>query len=71
STVSIGYSALSLNTSSLHGNIYLNCLLSAVVEVPALIVAWLMFRHWPHRLCLSSTLSLGGLVLLFIHLIPQ
>ncbi|XP_048022786.1 solute carrier family 22 member 4-like isoform X3 [Megalobrama amblycephala] len=71
STVSIGYSALSLNTSNLHGNIYLNCLLSAVVEVPALIMAWLMFRHWPRRLCLSSTMSLGGLVLLFIHLIPQ
>ncbi|XP_048021551.1 solute carrier family 22 member 4-like isoform X3 [Megalobrama amblycephala] len=71
SAVSIGYCALSLNTSSLHGNIYLNCLLSAVVEVPALIMAWLMLRHWPRRLCLSSTLSLGGLVLLFIHLIPQ
>ncbi|XP_059403419.1 organic cation/carnitine transporter 2 isoform X2 [Carassius carassius] len=71
SAVSVGYCALSLNTSSLHGNIYLNCLLSAAVEVPALIMAWLMLRHWPRRLCLSSTLSLGGLVLLFIHLIPQ
>ncbi|XP_051732678.1 solute carrier family 22 member 4 isoform X3 [Ctenopharyngodon idella] len=69
--VSIGYNALSLNTSSLHGNIYLNCFLSAVVEVPALIMAWLMLRCWPRRLCLTSTLSLGGLVLLFIHLIPE
>ncbi|XP_043076663.1 solute carrier family 22 member 5 isoform X2 [Puntigrus tetrazona] len=71
SAVSIGYCALSLNTSNLHGNIYLNCLLSAVVEVPALVMAWLMLRCWPRRLSLSSTLSLGGLVLLFIHLIPQ
>ncbi|XP_057215657.1 solute carrier family 22 member 4-like isoform X1 [Triplophysa rosa] len=71
SSVSIGYCALSLNTSNLHGNIYLNCFLSAVVEVPALILAWLMFRCWSRRLCLSTTLSLGGLVLLFIHLIPQ
>ncbi|KAK2873220.1 hypothetical protein QQF64_017031 [Cirrhinus molitorella] len=69
--VSIGYCALSLNTSSLHGNIYLNCLFSAVVEVPALVMAWLMLRHWPRRLSLSLTLSLGGLVLLFVHLIPQ
>ncbi|KAA0720518.1 Solute carrier family 22 member 4 [Triplophysa tibetana] len=71
SSVSIGYCALSLNTSNLHGNIYLNCFLSAVVEVPALILAWLMFRCWSRRLCLSTTLSFGGLVLLFIHLIPQ
>nr|XP_055036391.1 organic cation/carnitine transporter 2-like [Misgurnus anguillicaudatus] len=70
-TVSIGYCALSLNTSNLHGNIYLNSLLSAVVEVPALIMAWLMFRCWPRRLCLSSTLLLGGLVLLIIHFIPE
>ncbi|KAL1252330.1 hypothetical protein QQF64_017023 [Cirrhinus molitorella] len=69
--VSIGYHALSLNTSSLHGNIYLNCLFSAVVEVPAQIMAWLMLRCWPRRLSLSSTLSLGGLVLLFVQLIPQ
>lgn len=69
--VSIGYCALSLNTSSLHGNIYLNCFLSAVVEVPALVMAWLMLRRLPRRLSLSSTLSLGGLLLLFIHLIPQ
>ncbi|RXN34353.1 solute carrier family 22 member 5-like protein [Labeo rohita] len=69
--VSVGYSALSLNTSSLHGNIYLNCFISAVVEVPALIIAWLMLRCWPRRPSLSSTLSLGGLVLLFVHFIPQ
>lgn len=69
--VSIGYCALSLNTSSLHGNIYLNCLLSAVVEVPALLMAWLMLRLAPRRHCLASTLALGGLVLLLILLIPE
>ncbi|XP_055036649.2 solute carrier family 22 member 4 [Misgurnus anguillicaudatus] len=70
-TVTIGYYALALNTSNLHGNIYVNSLLSAVVEVPALIMAWLMFRCCPRRLCLSSTLSFGGLVLLIIHFIPE
>ncbi|XP_067279533.1 organic cation/carnitine transporter 2-like [Pseudorasbora parva] len=71
SAISIGYCALSLNTSGLHGNIYLNSFLSAMVEVPALIMAWLMLRRLPRRLCMSSTLSLGGLLLVFIHLIPQ
>ncbi|KAK1787971.1 hypothetical protein P4O66_016454, partial [Electrophorus voltai] len=70
-TLSIGYLALSLNTSNLHGNSYLNCFLSAAVEVPAYTISWLMFRFWPRRLCLFSTLSLGGAVLLFVHLIPQ
>ncbi|XP_028838382.1 solute carrier family 22 member 5-like [Denticeps clupeoides] len=70
-TLSIGYFALSLNTSNLHGNAYLNCFLSAAVEVPAYILSWLMFRYWPRRLCLFSTLFQGGAVLLLIHLIPQ
>ncbi|XP_076836672.1 organic cation/carnitine transporter 2-like isoform X1 [Brachyhypopomus gauderio] len=70
-TLSIGYFALSLNTSNLHGNSYLNCFFSAAVEVPAYIMSWLMFRYLPRRLCLFSTLSLGGTVLLFVHFIPQ
>ncbi|KAL7844742.1 hypothetical protein SRHO_G00232810 [Serrasalmus rhombeus] len=70
-TLSIGYFALSLNTSNLYGNPYLNCFFSAAVEVPAYIISWLMFRYLPRRLCLFFTLFLGGLVLLFIHLLPQ
>ncbi|XP_062868189.1 solute carrier family 22 member 4 [Trichomycterus rosablanca] len=70
-TLSIGYFALSLNTSNLHGNSYLNCFLSAAVEVPAYIISWFMFCYWPRRLCLFSTLSLGGVVLLFVHLVPE
>ncbi|KAL4659723.1 solute carrier family 22 member 5-like isoform X1 [Arapaima gigas] len=69
--LSIGYFALSLNTSNLHGNVYLNCFISAAIEVPAYTLAWLLLRCCARRYCLFSTLFLGGLVLLFIQLIPQ
>ncbi|XP_015204967.2 organic cation/carnitine transporter 2 [Lepisosteus oculatus] len=69
--LSMGYFALSLNTSNLHGNPYLNCFFSAAIEVPAYSAAWLLLRFCSRRLCLFFTLSLGGGVLLFIHLIPQ
>ncbi|XP_076024724.1 organic cation/carnitine transporter 2-like [Genypterus blacodes] len=68
--VNIGYLALSLNTSNLHGNGYLNCFLSAVVEVPAYIFSWIIFRWWSRRLPMFTTLFLGGVVLLFIQLTP-
>ncbi|KAJ8408769.1 hypothetical protein AAFF_G00245870 [Aldrovandia affinis] len=68
--ISIGYFALSLNTSNLHGNSYLNCFFSAAVEIPAYIMAWLLFRYCPRRFCLFSMLFLGGVVLLFSQLIP-
>ncbi|KAG9339816.1 hypothetical protein JZ751_022483 [Albula glossodonta] len=69
--LSAGYFALSLNVSNLHGNTYFNCFLSAAVEIPAYVVAWLLFHYCPRRLCLSPTLFLGGVGLLFIQLIPR
>ncbi|KAM4620992.1 organic cation/carnitine transporter 2 [Polymixia lowei] len=69
--LSIAYFALSLNTSNLHGSSYFNCFLSAVIEVPAYTLSWLMFRCCSRRLCLFSTLFLGGILLLFIQLIPS
>uniref|UniRef100_A0AAQ5XCS1 Major facilitator superfamily (MFS) profile domain-containing protein n=1 Tax=Amphiprion ocellaris TaxID=80972 RepID=A0AAQ5XCS1_AMPOC len=69
-TVTIAYFALSLNTSNLHGNVYFNCFLSALVEMPAYTASWIMFRWYSRRLCLFSTLFTGGLFLLLIQLIP-
>ncbi|XP_066572981.1 solute carrier family 22 member 4 isoform X2 [Amia ocellicauda] len=69
--LSIGYFALSLNTSSLHGNIYLNCFSSGAVEVPAYIATWLLLQNCSRRLSLFFMLVQGGTVLLFIQLIPQ
>ncbi|KAL7853408.1 hypothetical protein AOLI_G00202520 [Acnodon oligacanthus] len=68
--ITLGYFSLILNTSNLHGNAYLNCFLSAIVEVPAYVIAMLLLKYCPRRFCQSSTLLLGGAVILFIHLIP-
>ncbi|XP_070839231.1 organic cation/carnitine transporter 2-like [Chaetodon trifascialis] len=69
-TLTIAYFALSLNTANLHGNAYFNCFLSAVVEMPAYTLSWIMFRWCSRRLSLFSALFMGGLFLLLIQLIP-
>nr|XP_033783670.1 solute carrier family 22 member 5-like isoform X2 [Geotrypetes seraphini] len=69
-TISVGYFGLSLNTPNLHGDPYVNCFLSAVIEVPAYITAWLLLKSLPRRYTMASTLFLGGAVLLFIQLVP-
>ncbi|XP_033995985.1 solute carrier family 22 member 5-like isoform X3 [Trematomus bernacchii] len=69
-TLTIAYFALSLNTANLHGNAYFNCFVSALVEIPAYTLSWVMFRWWSRRLSLSSTLFMGGLFLLSVQLMP-
>ncbi|XP_066502261.1 organic cation/carnitine transporter 2 [Hoplias malabaricus] len=69
--INIGYFGLSLNTSNLIGNPFLNCFLSAVTEVPAYIVATLLLKSCPRRPLLSAFLSIGGGFLLLIQLIPE
>ncbi|KAJ3589475.1 hypothetical protein NHX12_010320 [Muraenolepis orangiensis] len=69
--LSITYYVLSLNTSNLHGSIFLNCFLSAVLELPAYALSWVLIRYCPRRLCLSLSLLFGGLMILFIQLIPS
>lgn len=46
---SVGYFALSLNVPNLHGDVYLNCFLSGLIEVPAYFTAWLLLRTLPRR----------------------
>ncbi|NWI20398.1 S22A4 protein, partial [Crypturellus soui] len=67
---SIGYFGLSLSTPNWHGNAYVNCFLSAVIEIPAYVIAWLLLRYLPRRYSISGTLFLGGSVVLFIQLVP-
>lgn len=69
-TVAIAYFALSLNTANLHGNAYFNCFLSAVVEIPAYVLSWVMFRWWSRRLSLFSTFFMAGCFLLLVQLLP-
>ncbi|XP_018607306.1 solute carrier family 22 member 4 [Scleropages formosus] len=68
--ITLGYYALVLNTSNLHGNPYFNCFLSAVVEVPAYLIAMLLLKFCSRHFCQSSTLLLGGAVILLVHLVP-
>uniref|UniRef100_A0A3B3TMI0 Solute carrier family 22 member 5 n=1 Tax=Poecilia latipinna TaxID=48699 RepID=A0A3B3TMI0_9TELE len=69
--INIGYFGLSLNTSNLSGNPFLNCFLSAITEVPAYIVSTCLLRKCPRRVILSTFLVIGGGVLLLIQLIPD
>ncbi|XP_064131348.1 solute carrier family 22 member 4 isoform X4 [Loxodonta africana] len=67
---SVGYFALSLNTPNLHGDAYLNCFLSALIEIPAYITAWLLLRTLPRRYIIAGVLFMGGGVLLLIQVVP-
>ncbi|KAM8899193.1 solute carrier family 22 member 4-like isoform 1-T1 [Spinachia spinachia] len=68
--VNVGYYALVLNTSNMHSDPYLSCFLSAVVEVPAYIIALLLLKYGRRHFCQSSTLFFGGVFILLVHLIP-
>uniref|UniRef100_A0A8C4GI12 Major facilitator superfamily (MFS) profile domain-containing protein n=1 Tax=Dicentrarchus labrax TaxID=13489 RepID=A0A8C4GI12_DICLA len=68
--ITISYYALILNTSNLHGDPYMNCFLSAVTEVPAYIIALLLLQYCSRHICQSSTLFLGGVMILCVQLIP-
>ncbi|XP_054999833.1 solute carrier family 22 member 4 [Sorex araneus] len=67
---SVGYFALSLDSPNLHGDAYLNCFLSALIEVPAYFTAWLLLRTLPRRYIIAGVLFLGGGVLLLVQLVP-
>ncbi|XP_030649715.1 solute carrier family 22 member 5 [Chanos chanos] len=69
--VNIGYFGLSLNTSNLIGNPFLNCFLSAATEVPAYIVGTWLLKRCPRRTLLSVFLLTGGGFLLLIQFIPE
>ncbi|XP_061747472.1 organic cation/carnitine transporter 2-like [Nerophis ophidion] len=68
--ITLSYYALILNTSNLHGDPYLNCFLSAVTEVPAYLIALLLLHFCYRRLSQSTTLLVGGVMILCVHLIP-
>uniref|UniRef100_A0A671L424 Solute carrier family 22 member 4-like n=1 Tax=Sinocyclocheilus anshuiensis TaxID=1608454 RepID=A0A671L424_9TELE len=69
--INIGYFGLSLNTSNLSGDPFLNCFLSALTEVPAYMVSTLLLKSCPRRPVLSAFLVIGGGFLLLLQLIPE
>ncbi|XP_038158165.1 solute carrier family 22 member 4-like isoform X3 [Cyprinodon tularosa] len=52
--ISMNYYSLTLNTSNLHGDPYLNCFLSAATEIPAYLSALLLLHYCSRRLYLPS-----------------
>uniref|UniRef100_A0A8B9L7E5 Solute carrier family 22 member 4 n=1 Tax=Astyanax mexicanus TaxID=7994 RepID=A0A8B9L7E5_ASTMX len=69
--ITMSYYGLILNTSNLHGDPYLNYFISAVVELPAFFIAMLLLKYCSRRFCQSSTLLLGGGIILFVQLVPE
>ncbi|XP_034539439.1 solute carrier family 22 member 5-like [Notolabrus celidotus] len=47
--INIGYFGLSLNTSNLSGDPFMNCFLSAASEVPAYVVSTVLLKKCPRR----------------------
>ncbi|KAJ0061491.1 hypothetical protein NL108_005343, partial [Boleophthalmus pectinirostris] len=69
--INIGYFGLSLNTSNLSGDPFMNCFLSATSELPAYVVSTWLLKKCPRRPLLSVFLLIGGGVLLLIQVIPE
>ncbi|KAG5844987.1 hypothetical protein ANANG_G00133990 [Anguilla anguilla] len=70
-SVTVSYFGLSLSTPNMNGDPYLNCLLSAVMELVAYTGAWLLLKVVSRRLIISATLLIGGAALLLIQMVPE
>ncbi|XP_042285237.1 solute carrier family 22 member 4-like [Thunnus maccoyii] len=63
--------SLSLNTSDLNGNAYLNCFISAAIDIVVYVATWLLVNRAPRPTLLFSTLMFCGITLLIIKLVPE
>ena len=61
---SLVYYGLSLNSSNLGGNDYINFFISGAVEIPAYIMCQISLTYLGRRLPLSASMIVGGLALL-------
>ncbi|KAB5565430.1 hypothetical protein PHYPO_G00241410 [Pangasianodon hypophthalmus] len=69
-TITISYFGLCLSTPNMNGDPYLNCLFSALTEVAAYVLTWLLIKVVPRRALITGPLLSGGLVLLLIPAVP-
>ena len=69
--VSVVYYGLSLYTSQLDGDNFVNFLLSGVVEIPALTLAILGGRSLGRRILLGGPLALAGACLILTGPVPD
>ena len=66
----MGYFGLSLNTSRLYGDPYVNCFISAAIEVPAYLISWLSVHFLPRRLSCVVSMTLAGAALYSVQIAP-
>nr|XP_039250260.1 solute carrier family 22 member 4-like [Styela clava] len=60
-TASMVYYCISLGTSDLGGNKFVNCFVAAAVEIPAYVSSYFLMEKFGRRTILSSYLILGGI----------
>ncbi|CAK6952433.1 organic cation/carnitine transporter 2-like [Scomber scombrus] len=70
-SVAMVFYGLSLNTSNLNGNVYLNCFISAAIDMAAYVASWLLVNRAPRPTLLFTTLMFCGIMLLIIKLVPE
>lgn len=70
-SVSMVFYGISLNTSNMNGNKYLNCFLSAFIDIVAYLAAWLFANRVTRPTLLFCAMMLSGVILLVIQLIPE
>lgn len=62
---------LALNTSNLKGNIYLNCFISALIDIVAYVVNWYLNKLFSRPTFIACTMTFCGVLLIVIRLVPE
>ncbi|XP_068594000.1 organic cation/carnitine transporter 2-like [Cebidichthys violaceus] len=70
-STSMVFYGLSLNTSNLNGDVYLNCFISAAIDIVVYGATWVLVNHASRPTILFSTLMFCGIMLLVIKLVPE
>ncbi|KAI1883554.1 hypothetical protein AGOR_G00232780 [Albula goreensis] len=68
--INITYFGISLNTSNMDGDPYLNCFFSAATEFVSYGLSWLFLHYASRRFSLTFILTVSGGTLLLIKLVP-
>ncbi|XP_025407672.1 organic cation transporter protein-like isoform X1 [Sipha flava] len=65
------YYGLVLNLSNIGGNIYVNTIISGLVEIPSILISVVILLKMGRRLPLCITMVAGGIACLFTTIIPS
>lgn len=71
STVVVGFYALTLNTTKLHGDAVLNFLLSVITDTPTFILLYFVLDGWGRRYTMVVTQFMLGASCLVLAFIPK